>query len=87
LATPFPHPGYRFSQFLVGDVQISLRGPHVGLSEHQLDVADGDAVRQEATNAFMTQVVPTQVDHEQDGGGLLPHAWDSVHAVSAVPQE
>src|SRR5438132_4882028 len=25
--------------------------------------------------------------HERDGGGLLPHAWDSVHAVSPVPQK
>jgi hypothetical protein len=35
--------------------------------EHQLDDADVDAVREEAARAFVTQVMPVQVDLTQLG--------------------
>ena len=37
------------------------------MSEHQLDDADVDAVRQEPAGAFVTQVVPVQIDLAQLG--------------------
>jgi hypothetical protein len=39
-----------------------LRLLDVGMAEHQLNRADVHVLRQEATRAFVTQVVPMQVD-------------------------
>jgi hypothetical protein len=37
------------------------------MTEHQLDRADIDAVRQEAAGAFVAQIVPVEVDLLQLG--------------------
>ena len=49
-------------QFLVGHVQVALRLLDARVSEHQLDDADVHAVGEQATGAFVPQVVPAQVD-------------------------
>ena len=63
LLTPaLPHTGHRFPQFFVRDVQVPLRLLDVGMAEHQLNRADVHVLRQEATRALVTEVVPVQVD-------------------------
>ena len=62
LTSSFPDAGQCLPQLLIRDVQVALRGPDVGVSEHQLDGSDVDALRQEAAGAFVSQVVPVQVD-------------------------
>ena len=65
LPAAFPDPGQHLSQLLVGDVEVALCRLDVGVSEHQLDDPDVDAVSQEATGAFVPQVVPMQVDPQR----------------------
>jgi hypothetical protein len=48
--------------FLVGHVQVALRLLDARVSEHQLNDADVDAVREQAARAFVPQVVPAEVD-------------------------
>jgi len=62
LAAALPYSGQCLPEFLVRDVEVPLCGPDVGVTEHQLDGADIDAVRQEAAGAFVTQIVPVQID-------------------------
>ena len=62
LPSAFPDAGQCLTQFLVRDVEVPLCGLDVGVTEHQLDNPDVDAVRQEAAGAFVTQIVPVQVD-------------------------
>jgi hypothetical protein len=59
-----------------------LCGLDVGVTEHQLDGADIDAVRQQAAGAFVTQIVPVQVDLLQLGP-VDPNAGFSVLRVGA----
>ena len=65
MPTTFPHASQRLPHLLVRDVQVSLRRFDVGMSEHQLDDPDVNAVREKPARAFMTQVVPVQVDLPQ----------------------
>jgi hypothetical protein len=67
LATAFPDAGQGFPQFFVRDVQVALRPLDVGMSEHQLNGADVDAVGQEPTGAFVPEIVPMKVDLPQLG--------------------
>jgi hypothetical protein len=53
------------SEFFVRHVQIALRLLNAGVSEHQLDDPDVHAIGQEATRAFVPQVVPSQIDLSQ----------------------
>jgi hypothetical protein len=62
LPPPFPHAGQGLPQFLVRDVEVTLRGLDVGVPEHQLNDPDIDALREQAAGAFVAQVVPVQVD-------------------------
>jgi hypothetical protein len=48
--------------FLVRHIQVSLRLLDARASQHQLNDPDVDAVREQAAGAFVTQVVPSQVD-------------------------
>ena len=68
LAPPLPNPGHRSPELFVGDVEVSLRLLDVGMTKHQLNGADIDAVGQEPASAFVTEVVPVQIDLPQ----LLP---------------
>ena len=61
-ASALPYSGHRFSEFFVGDVQVSLRLLDVGVTQHQLDGTDVNAIAQEPAGAFVTQIVPVQVD-------------------------
>jgi hypothetical protein len=67
LAAAFPHSGHRLPELFIGDVQVPLRLLDVGMAEHQLDRADVHVLREEATRALVTQVVPVQVDLPQLG--------------------
>jgi hypothetical protein len=62
LTALFPYSRHRFPKFFVRDVQIPLRLLDVGVAEHQLDRADVYAVAQEPAGAFVTEIVPVQVD-------------------------
>lgn len=62
LTPALPHAGHRLPQFFVRDVQVPLRLLDVGMAEHQLNRADVHVLRQEATRALMTQVVPVQIN-------------------------
>jgi hypothetical protein len=53
LPAAFPDAGQRLSQFLIGDVEVTLRGLDVGVPEHQLDRADVDPIGQEPARAFV----------------------------------
>jgi hypothetical protein len=48
--------------FLVGHVQVALRLLNARVSEHQLNDPDIDAVREQSTRAFVTKIVPPQID-------------------------
>ena len=65
LPAAFPHAGQRLPKFLIRDVQVPLRRLDVRVTEHQLDDADVDAVRQEAAGALVPQIVPVQVELPQ----------------------
>jgi hypothetical protein len=52
---PSPH-------FLVGHVQVALRLLDAGVSEHQLNDPDVDAVREQAARAFVPQGVSAEID-------------------------
>src|SRR4029453_11075644 len=58
LPAAFPDAGQRLPQLLVSDVQIALRRLDVGVSEHQLDDADVDAIGQHPAGALVPQIVP-----------------------------
>jgi hypothetical protein len=62
LAAAFPDAGHGFPQFFVRDVQVALRLLDVGMSEHQLNRADVDAVGQKPAGAFVPEIVPMKVD-------------------------
>ena len=56
-----PYPRHSFPQLLVRDVEIPLRLLDIRVTEHQLNRADVHVLRQEATRAFVTEVVPVQI--------------------------
>jgi hypothetical protein len=58
LAAALPHTGHRSPKFFIRDVQVPLRLLDVGMTEHQLDRADIDAVGQKPAGAFVTKIVP-----------------------------
>ena len=62
LPAPFPYSRHRFPKFFVRDVQVPLPLFDVRVADHQLDRADVHAIAQEPTGAFVTEVVPVQVD-------------------------
>ena len=62
LAALLPDASHRLAEFFVRDVQIALRLLDVRVAEHQLDRSDVDAVSQQPAGAFVTQVVPVQID-------------------------
>ena len=51
--SPLPADLQSLAQFLVGHVQISLRLLHARVSQHQLDDAEVDAVRQQPAGALV----------------------------------
>lgn len=75
-------------EFFVRHVQIPLSLLNARVSEHQLDNPDIDAVSQEATGAFVPEVVPAEVDLAEllavplrAGAG-----WSRLHAAPEEPQ-
>src|SRR5712691_10117675 len=82
LAASFPYSRHRFPKFFVRDVQVALRLLDVGVTEDQLDIANVDAVRQEAAGAFVPQIVPVQIDLLQL---LAVHSSPRLRALCVVP--
>ena len=53
---------HRPAQFLIGDVEVSLRRLQVGMTEEQLNRAQVKAPGEPAAGGFVPQVVPVEVD-------------------------
>ena len=83
LTPALPHTGHRLPQFFVRDVQVPLRLLDVGMAEHQLNRADVHVLRQEATRALVTEVVPVQVDLPELGP-IDAGAWLGALRVVAI---
>src|SRR5215813_11041465 len=62
LPPALPDAGRRLSEFLVRDVEVSLRLLDVGVAEHQLNRADVDTIAQESTRALVSQIVPVEIN-------------------------
>jgi hypothetical protein len=49
-------------QFFIGHIQVALRLLNARVAEHQLNDADVDTVGQQSAGAFVSEIVPAQVD-------------------------
>ena len=49
-------------EFLIRRVQVALRLQNARVAEHQLDDPDVDATRQETARAFVSEVMPAEID-------------------------
>ena len=53
---------HRPAQFLIGDVEVSLRRLQIGMTEKQLNRSQVETLGEPAAGALVAQVVPVQVD-------------------------
>jgi hypothetical protein len=67
LAAALPDARHGLAQLLVRDVEVSLRLLDVGVTEHQLDRSDVDAVGQQPAGTRMRQRVPRHITSNHQG--------------------
>jgi hypothetical protein len=61
-ASRFQSFGHRLPQFLVGHIQVTLRGLEIGMAEQKLDGAKVQSLGQPAASGLVPKIMPMQID-------------------------